>query len=142
MDNLDVSGETMVDITREEIDAKITAGESRTETKLVHFGGKLDLVVAKIDSMVEKFDFMVDKIDSLGVQVREERKERVADGKNTRTAIIITVISSMITMFIGVVIILQFGDQMFSRGVSQRDVAISILKEMQSSGAHDQPPAK
>lgn len=43
----------MADQTREEVDAKISASEARTETKIARLEGKLDLVLSKLDHVAE-----------------------------------------------------------------------------------------
>jgi hypothetical protein len=45
------SGETMPEITREEISAKIEAAEARTDTKIARLEGKIDLVISKLDDV-------------------------------------------------------------------------------------------
>jgi hypothetical protein len=44
----------MTDPTREEIDAKIEASEARTDTKMAHLEGKIDLVISKLDSSISE----------------------------------------------------------------------------------------
>ena len=70
--------EIMAEQTREEIDAKIVAAESRIETKIVEISGEIKLMSAGVNSMSEK--------------VAESSREQ----RSTRTTIIVTAIAVVI----------------------------------------------
>lgn len=75
-------GDTMADQTREEIDAKLSTIEARTETRFVELSGKIDRVVDSINALT-----------SAVTTVRIEVKE---DGKFTRWTVGVTIIASVI----------------------------------------------
>jgi hypothetical protein len=87
----------MAEPTREEIDAKIAASESRTETKLARLEGKLDLVLSKLDG---GRDDATAKFDSLKDDNRSIRSNQWVVGFGL--AVLIVAIVALFPVFFGI----------------------------------------
>jgi hypothetical protein len=106
---IDVSGRRSGNMTTEgEVRAaEIGAAEARTDTKIVRLEGKLDLIAKDIVA--------------LAVQVSEQRRDR--------NLIIGTIVVAAIAVGALFVAMATYGDALFGRGMSVRDVVQTTVKE-------------
>jgi hypothetical protein len=86
-DNL--PGAIMTDPTREEIDAKLTNVELRTENRFNELSSKIDRVVDAIGTLTSA-------VTTLRAEVKEARIEVKEEGKFTRWTVALTLIASLI----------------------------------------------
>ncbi|HYZ41191.1 MAG TPA: hypothetical protein VE687_11285 [Stellaceae bacterium] len=80
---------------REEIDAKLEAAETRTEARFAQLAGTLDLRFANLDYKVDR---LADSIVRLSTEVTESRREGRAESRTTRITMIVTAIASVLAI--------------------------------------------
>lgn len=78
----------MADMTREEVDAKIVANEARSDAQVAAILAKIDGIIARMDAFER--------------EMRETTRDIVAEMKNLKKTITITVISSALAVIFGV----------------------------------------
>ncbi len=86
---LQSEGETMADVSREEIDAKIQLSEARLETRLVQLDANVQRLIDAVKSSSEKNTADAALLKMALDEVR-------ADNRSTRWTIIITVVASVL----------------------------------------------
>jgi hypothetical protein len=101
-------------MTREEIDAKLSAVEARTETRFVELN-------AKIDRLADNFASAI--TGDRGVLA--EMKELRSDNKATRWAVVGTVIGTGIAVIAALIGILAFAGDQFGAG---RELGVSLAE--------------
>lgn len=106
-------------------DAKIAASEARMDAKLAVFQGQ--------------FDRVSDKLDSIAVAASTGRAEQRAEATANRTAVITTVLTVGFALGALLVAVAAYGDSVFSRGMSVRDVVDKAVQEIQGKQL---PPSK
>jgi hypothetical protein len=92
-------------------EAKISASEARTDTRIARLEGKIDAFAAILGG----------KLDTLTSQVAEHRKDR--------NLIIGTIVVAAVTLGALFVALATYGDAIFGRGMSVRDVVQTVVKE-------------
>lgn len=117
------NGDDMAAPTREEIGAQIKASEAGTETKIVRLEGKIDTLTATI----------VGKIDSLKEDVTQANQYN----QGTRWVLFGTFIGGVFALAAVLVTLASYGDAIFSRGMSVRDVVSAVIKEQQDAQRRD-----
>ena len=106
--------------TREELDLVMQASEARTDAKLAGFQGQFDVLAVKLDTIV--------------ASIKEQRTEATAN----RTAIVTTVLTVGFALAGLLVAVVSYGDSVFSRGMSVRELVHSTVEELASKP----PPQK
>jgi roadblock/LC7 domain-containing protein len=101
----------MSDLTREEIQAQIAASEARGDTRVVRLEGKIDTLTATI----------IGKLDAANEKMS-------ADHEYNRTTrwVMVGLAIAIGGLMVGMA---TYGDAMFGRGMSVRDVVQTVLKE-------------
>lgn len=107
---------------REYVDLKLEAAEARTETRFVELSGKLDRIIESFDATNKSIQTAREE----SVKFRDEVKQEY---KSTRSTIIITVLSTAIALAALLMAVVTYGDAIFGRGMSVRDVVSSVVKE-------------
>lgn len=98
-------------------DAKLAAVEARTDTKIVRLEGKIDTLSAT----------MVARLDAISQEIEVARSEN-----NANRAWIIGVVVGAAFAIAGLLVgMMTYGDAIFSRGMSVRDVVQAVVKEQQ-----------
>jgi hypothetical protein len=113
----------MPDHTREEMKAEVALAEARTDTKIARMEGAINTSLATI----------VAKIDNLSGQVAERGRD-----KNLIIGTIIVAAIALGGMLWGMA---SYGDALFGRGMSVRDVVQAVMKEQQAAQEKLQPPS-
>ena len=116
----------MSDLTRAEMEAKFEASEAKTDAKFARIEGKIDVIATMLSG----------KLDSLGEKIS------AADSYNrdTRWVILGTVVTSAIAICAIIIGIVTYGDAIFGRGMSVRDVVQTVVKEQQELSQRPQHP--
>jgi hypothetical protein len=106
-------------------DGKIEAVEARTDTKITRLEGKIDVLTATI----------VGKIDSLKDDVSKSDQYN----HDTRWVLISTFVVGVFALAGLLIAIATYGDALFGRGMSVRDVVQTVIKEQagNSKAGHD-----
>jgi hypothetical protein len=116
-------GNAMSDPTREEIREevkdKIASAEARTDTKIERLGGKIEMLSATLGA----------KLDIVN--------QRLADHSKDRNLIIGTIVLSVISLAVLLIAVATYGDALFGRGISVRDVTQTVIKEQQEIQKRD-----
>jgi hypothetical protein len=116
--------EKMSDVTREEIQAQIAASEARGDTRVARLEGKIDTLTATI----------IGKLDAANEKMS-------ADHEYNRTTrwVIVGLAIAIGGLMVGMA---TYGDAMFGRGMSVRDVVQTVLKENANQSTRDvsKPP--
>lgn len=107
--------DVMSNPTREEINAHIRASEAGTETKIVRLEGKIETLAATI----------VGKIDSLKDDVAKADQYN----RDTRWVLLGTFIAGMFAIGGLLLALATYGDALFGRGMSVRDIVQTVIKE-------------
>ena len=95
---------SMPNPSREEIDAKIATSEARTDTKFARLEGKLDLVLGQATAAHEA-------------------------ARGLKTTIIATGLGTVLALAALLMAVVTYGDAIFSRGMSVRDVVKAVAQE-------------
>ncbi len=113
------SDRKMTNATTEEIKDKIAAAEARSDTKIVRLEGKIDTLAATI----------MGELSSIKAQIIEANTVN-----KTNRWVIISVMVACAFALAGLLVALSaYGDAMFSRGMSVRDVVADTVKELQKA---------
>lgn len=112
---------------REYVDLKLEASEARAETRFVELNGKLDRLIEIAGSTRADLDLV--------------RTEVRNDYRSTRAAVVITGISIFLALSALLLAVMTYGDAIFSRGMSVRDVVNSAVKEQADRASNTRPPA-
>lgn len=104
-------------------DAKIEAVDARTDTKITRLEGKIDVLTATI----------VGKINSLKDDVSKSDQYN----HDTRWVLISTFVVGVFALAGLLVAIATYGDALFGRGMSVRDVVQTVIKEQQEIQKRD-----
>lgn len=118
--------------TREEIDGKLEASEARTDTKFAKLEGKLDTLIATISG---KFDNLNAEIASLRGDIGKSH----AYNQSTRWILVSMIVASAFAIAGLGISLATYGDALFSRGMSVRDVVRSVIVEQQDQQRRDTP---
>lgn len=78
----------MADMTREEVDAKIVANEARSDAQVAAILAKIDGIIARMDAFER--------------EMRETTRDIVAEMKNLKKTLVITIISAGLAVVFGV----------------------------------------
>jgi hypothetical protein len=119
----DVQGKSPMPSSEELTDVKIAAAEARTDTKIERLGGRIEVLTATI----------VTKIDSLKDDVSKSDQYN----HDTRWVLISAIVVGIIALAGLLVALATYGDALFGRGMSVRDVAQTVIKEQQEIQKHD-----
>jgi hypothetical protein len=111
----------MTDPSRGEIAAHISATKARTDTKIAHLEGKLEMVAATLAG----------KLDALSEKISADHEYN----RSTRW-VIVGLSIALAALIVGLA---TYGDAMFGRGLNVRDLIQTTIKEMLSQ---PQLPAK
>lgn len=110
----------VMDMTREEIDAKLQASEARLDAKVAQIDGKIDRLADLIGSLRSDIERQNHYSAEQAANVKDQMRELKEDNKSTRSTIALTVISSAIGV-IAIVATIQFGLlSAFSSGLAAR----------------------
>lgn len=112
---LEEDGAAMSEMSRGEIEARIGASEARTDTKFARLEGKLDLVLAEAVAV--------------RAEAVEARREARNEGRGTRTAVVVTGLATVLSLGALLMAVVTYGDAIFSRGMSVRDVVKAVVEE-------------
>ena len=105
------------------IDSKLDAVEARTDTKITRIEAKIDVLTATI----------VGKIDSLKDDVSKSDQYN----HDTRWVLISTFVVGVFALAGLLIAIATYGDALFGRGMSVRDVVQTVIKEQQDIQKRD-----
>lgn len=123
------------ELNRPELDAKIAASEARADTKIARIEGKLDTLLTAINGKFELLDTHIGSLNSsFDSQIGNLRKDvdRARDEtKDSRLVLIAVIIGSALALGGLLVALATYGDAMFGRGMSVRDVIYATVQEMQ-----------
>ena len=96
------------------MDAKIAVAEARTDAKFAVFQGQFDRLSDKLDVITKSID------------------QQNVDAMSNRTAVITTVLAVGFALGGLLVAVAAYGDSVFSRGMSVRDVVDKAVLDIQS----------
>ncbi|MBB2963764.1 hypothetical protein [Methylobacterium sp. R2-1] len=120
---------------REYTDLKLEAAEARGEARFIELNGKLDRIIDSLSATANSLSTAREEARALRDEVRQ-------DYRSTRTTIIVTVFSTAIALAALLMAIVTYGDAIFGRGMSVRDVVSSVVKEQaeKNSPPKSSPP--
>lgn len=110
---------------REYVDLKLAAADARVDTKFAEINGRLDR--------------LNDSIMALSGQVVEARNASASLRSTILTSVIATGVASVLALGALFVSMATYGDAIFSRGMSVRDLVNSVTKEQAERAAQTQP---
>ncbi|WP_158020070.1 hypothetical protein [Methylorubrum extorquens] len=113
---------------REYVDLKLEATEARTEARFVEMNGKLDRILDSFSTANANISDTKGELQALKNETRDEYR-------STRSTIIITTISTAVALAALLMGIVTYGDAIFGRGMSVRDVVSSVVKEQADKAA-------
>lgn len=93
---------------REQVQDMIAVSEARTDTKFARLEGKLDLVLSEVAAAR-------------------------ASASGTKTTIIVTGLATVVALAALLLSVITYGDAIFSRGMSVRDLVRSVAEEQRTS---------
>jgi hypothetical protein len=112
--------------TDESTDLKIQASEARTETKIVRLEGKIDTLSS---TLAGKLDSMAINVNAL----RSDISKSDQYNRDSRLLIMGTIVVAALALGGLVVAMATYGDALFGRGMSVRDVVQAVIKEQQAA---------
>jgi hypothetical protein len=121
--SFDVQRKSPMPNSDELVDSKLEAAEARTDTKIARLEGKIDVLTATI----------VAKIDSLKDNVTTSHQYN----RDTRLVVLSTFIVGFLALAGLFVALATYGDALFGRGMSVRDVVQAVIKEQQEIQKRD-----
>nr|WP_129545695.1 hypothetical protein [Methylorubrum zatmanii] len=107
---------------REYVDLKLEATEARTEARFVEMNGKLDRILDSFSAANANISDAKSEVQALKNETRDAYR-------STRSTIIITTISTAVALAALLMGVVTYGDAIFGRGMSVRDVVSSVVKE-------------
>jgi hypothetical protein len=110
---------SMPEISREEIAAQIAAAEARSATSLARVEGKIETAVASILGELKA--------------TRDDVRQADQYNRDSRLVILGAIVASVLALAGLVVSLATYGDAVFSRGMSVRDVIQSTIKDYQAT---------
>ncbi|WP_156648361.1 hypothetical protein [Methylobacterium sp. Leaf108] len=108
---------------REYVDLKLEAAEARGEARFVEINAKLDR--------------LLESSEHSRVEIATARSEVRQDYRSTRNTVVVTTIATGLAISALILAIMTYGDAIFSRGMSVRDVVAAAAKEQAEKS---QPP--
>lgn len=111
---------------REYVNLKLEAAEARTEARFAEMNGKLDRL---IDSVSASREALREQISMTQAAVSRAEADARSEYRSTRTTIIVTAFATGLALAALMVSVMTYGDAIFSRGMSVRDVVNAITKE-------------
>jgi hypothetical protein len=118
------------------IDAKIAAAEARTETKIARVEGKIDLMGADLSA---KIGAVLAVVSETKAQLAADKSERTAHLNNNRNAIVTTVFGVGVGIVALLIAVMTYGDSIFSRGMSVREIVKALASEQHAVGSAPAP---
>lgn len=129
--NKTVAGSIKEDITsamasdREYVDLKLEAAEARNETRFMELNAKLDRII--------------EGGEASRIELASARAEVRQDYRSTKSTVIVTTLATGIALSALILAIMTYGDAIFSRGMSVRDVVSAAVKEQAEKAQPSQP---
>lgn len=99
---------------REQVQDLVALAEARSDTKLARLEGKLDLLLSETTA------------------TRREAEAARHEASGTKTTIIVTGIATVVALAALLMAVITYGDAIFSRGMSVRDVVKAVAEEQRS----------
>lgn len=115
---------------REYVDLKLEASEARLDARFVELHGKLDRVIFEFENYNKN-------ISEIRAEAQAQRGEVRSEYLSIKTTIVITGVATAIALAALLMAVITYGDAIFGRGMSVRDVVSAVIKEQSEKAPPD-----